>query len=983
MKKFYLINFLLILFFTAFAQEFEREDFNEGELPPTYTPNTPPSGNQFTVTANSGNSINGTPMLYIKSTQNQNGVYEVVFPIPLSAANFNLVSIAFAYAQIAQYGTRASFIHYPNGNINNPQQLWGSDQNSCDRGEPWFCNNFLFDVYISIPNFGPNDMFAFVFEDPTGSGTDLFAVDDIIWFGFEDNCNLMIREEAIQSATCADVDNGAIFASAFGGTPPYAFSIDGFPEQPIGDFFNLFAGDYTMIVTDADDCSAVLDFTIEAAPPLEISVSSTPANCKTGMVSQAVIEASGGTPPYSYKFSDGFFELGSSDGSLDSLDVGTWIAIVEDSEGCIAEIEFMIEEDIPFDISIETNNTTCPESYDGSATITANGTPPFVVELFSIVDEDTTFLFTSGLSISDITSGDYYVDVYDAFSCKTSGAFTIGFTYNTTLNLNITQPACANADGSLTAILENGVIPIEYTLSYEDFSGPVVVSSNNTGIFTDVPVSANLYSVSAIDANGCSDIQSFNISIVPILIQTDITNTKCADSEDGAIIALGFNGTPPYTYSLGSETNNTGIFTDLAAGTYSILVKDKLDCEATTTVTVESPDALEITVNKIAPLCFGQDGELNFEASGGTPPYLFKINNGGFGSTNNFQLPSGNYSITVRDDNGCEKTVQDSIPNTLEITADVDVLNVTCNGKKDGQIEVKNVRNAKAPVTYKLNGVAGGPAWNDLDIGNYIITITDGNNCTKTYNETIIQPDPLILNATPTDVTCSGRKDGKIEFSVTGGTPDYEISVDGGPWIFNLAEVTDLEAGEYDNQVRDANGCGDDDYAVVEQPNALFTDTVSVTPSTDNNGAIDISTVGGTPNYNYNWSNGATTQDIEDLASGDYWVVTEDANNCKTDTLYVTVPLVSSSPIAFQEGTIRLLNNPADKFLLLEIKIQHSNSTALNVQLINISGSVVLNKQLLLERERSQIDVEHLPGGIYFLRCQINNQSISRKIVIK
>ena len=149
-----------------------------------------------------------------------------------------------------------------------------------------------------------------------------------------------------------------------------------------------------------------------------------------------------------------------------------------------------------------------------------------------------------------------------------------------------------------------------------------------------------------------------------------------------------------------------------------------------------------------------------------------------------------------------------------------------------------------------------------------------------------------IASATP--VSCNGGTNGAVTLVVNGGTPAYSYSWSNGSVTQNL---TGVAAGTYTVTVTDANGCTITTSATVTQPLApLALSTTQVNTTCGNsNGSIDLTVVGGTAGYTYNWSNGAVTQDLSALLAGGYSVTVTDANGC-TATISVTIT-TSSAPI--------------------------------------------------------------------------------------
>jgi hypothetical protein len=224
--------------------------------------------------------------------------------------------------------------------------------------------------------------------------------------------------------------------------------------------------------------------------------------------------------------------------------------------------------------------------------------------------------------------------------------------------------------------------------------------------------------------------------------------------------------------------------------------------------------------------------------------------------------------------------------------------NILCYGDATGNISVQGSGGVKK-YTYTITGkdytgstisLSSGPI--DLDVfsfatlkaGDYVLTLTDQTGCQKSTTPiTLTQPlAPLqITNDISKSITCFGKKDGSITFSILGGTAPFKIQWAHGP---QGATLNNLEKGVYSVVITDAGGCKVDKQFVINEPQALDLST-TVTDALDcevqNSGAISINPFGGTPPYTYNWSNGSKTQNLSAIGPGSYSLELVDANGCR------------------------------------------------------------------------------------------------------
>jgi hypothetical protein len=160
------------------------------------------------------------------------------------------------------------------------------------------------------------------------------------------------------------------------------------------------------------------------------------------------------------------------------------------------------------------------------------------------------------------------------------------------------------------------------------------------------------------DSNCTSSVQAFLNG--PDLIQGTFTYTdvSCNELQDGSISVLGSGGNGNYTYDFGSGFVSSGLLSGLGAGTYSVTIQDGTGCSGTATATLNQPLAINV-FSYVVDENVASDGEINITVSGGVPPYTYSWTGPlGYTSTNEDigGLVSGNYTLSVLDDNGCIKT---------------------------------------------------------------------------------------------------------------------------------------------------------------------------------------------------------------------------------------------------------------------------------------------------------------------------------------
>jgi len=218
---------------------------------------------------------------------------------------------------------------------------------------------------------------------------------------------------------------------------------------------------------------------------------------------------------------------------------------------------------------------------------------------------------------------------------------------------------------------------------------------------------------------------------------------------------------------------------------------------------------------------------------------------------------------------------------------------VTCNGGSDGEIIVTPYFGVY-PFTYQWShdAMLNDSIASGLTAGDYTVTVKDARDSTEVVNIEILEPEPVNIAYTITDVSCYGGSDGAIDVTVSGGVSPYTYAWTGEGVSAEAEDQTGLTAGDYSLTVTDDQGCtGIENFTINEPLPITFdgtTKTDIVLPA-GCNGAIDLQVNGGTPDYVYDWTGPSgftlTDEDLTNLCdAGNYSVTVTDANGCTGDT---------------------------------------------------------------------------------------------------
>lgn len=439
-----------------------------------------------------------------------------------------------------------------------------------------------------------------------------------------------------------------------------------------------------------------------------------------------------------------------------------------------------------------------------------------------------------------------------------------------TINVNNHVLCNGQSNGSATAVPEGGSMP--YSYMWSNGSTSATVNNLNAGTHT-VTVTDNFASTATANV-------VISQPAMLVLNTPNITHVSCNGEDDGSITASASGGVGPYFFSWSNGSNGTTI-SNLTAGSYTVTVTDDNNCTRTATYTVNQPAALTINLGNLShETCQGQeDGSITITVSGGATPYFAEWSNGTIGLTNS-GLEPGNYSVTVTDENDCTKSASYTInPGGNVEVALVSLMDVSCNGGNDGAITVL-ASGGLAPYTYLWSNGSTGASISGLTAGNYLVTVSDDNNCEVVEAYTVNQPAPIVVTIGQTGVnTCFGQNNVTLTASATGGDDPYT-----GLWSNGVVGLvnSNLGAGTYTITITDESGCTNTASSVVTQPTQIVVNvaTTDETSSGANDGTATANVSGGTPGYSYLWSTGATTQTITGLAPGIYTVTITDTQTC-------------------------------------------------------------------------------------------------------
>lgn len=677
--------------------------------------------------------------------------------------------------------------------------------------------------------------------------------------------NLIVNSSPFATATttnasCNGFTNGSAILNIISGTAPYIENWGA--ASPT----NLSAGTYGYLVTDANGCSFTDSCIIYEPAAFTVNIISTDVLCSGSNDGTAVVSSSSLSSTY-------VWSSGQTTDSIYGLAAGSYSVDVIDQNGCVNTGFINITEPAPILVTEAINNVSCDGGTDGSISLNiSGGFTDYTINVagFSqvLTGGITTYTTPNVLPVNI-----YNYTVTDSNNCSYSSSINITSPPPISVSEVINNVSCFGFnDGSVNLSISGG------TPTYIEDWG-----SNNSS-----SLSVGTYNYTVTDNNGCIYTNAVSIS-EPSDIQISATqnNISTCGATDGSIDITTLGGSPPYSFNWSSGQNTEDI-NSLSSGTFTLTVTDANLCTSTHTVTLTEPTPPIVSYTQTNTTCnAGSDGSIDVSVSGGLNPYQYSWSNSAT-SQDVSNLSAGIYTLNVTDANNCIVIESITITQPTAINVSSTQTNVTnCNGN-DGSIDI-STSGGTGIYTYLWSNSATTEDVFNLTAGIHSVDVTDANNCTSTFNFTIIEPNGITSTENITNVACFGENSGSVTINILGGQPPYTENWNG----YNPVNLT---AGNYIYTVTDNQNCSFSNLVVITEPQELVvTENIThVLCKDENTGSVGLNISGGTSPYNENWG----TSNPNTLFDGTYTYTLTDANGCTfNNQVIISEPDLLSSSI--------------------------------------------------------------------------------------
>ncbi|TRX07877.1 T9SS type B sorting domain-containing protein [Flavobacterium gawalongense] len=711
-------------------------------------------------------------------------------------------------------------------------------------------------------------------------------------------------------------------------------------------FSNLSAGTYNAIVKYAlagTDCFSTAQTIAITQPSTALTASagvSELAGCgPSGEGKIRITNPQGGTVPYEYSFDNQATWTTANEAYKAS---GTYTVYIRDANGCIFAMPNIVIDPVPVEptIAVEDPVYNCDGTAKSNVTVTTvpNANYSYQHLLDGVANTNAPSNVFTNLTTGNHTISVKYISTTSALSCIPQSDFFIvvpsgnAFTASISGVKNLSCSGTNNGEITIAAQNFDTTKGFQYSIDngvnwFTQMTSPYTITGLANGTY-NVKVRYDVTSTG-------SCVQSFTqILTAPAPLVTTAGVTSLATCTVGATItASSTGGTTAYRYELWDATGttnvqpsqNTGIFTNVAPGTYIVRGYDANNCtDDTVVLTVVTPPTLTATLDPSSDVCFDSvnQASLVVNASGGTSPYVYSLDGAPSQNSNTFNnVGIGTHSIVVTDSFGCTAIIS-NITIAPQLTAAItNIKTLDCTASPNAVI-TGTITGGNAPfVVTVLSGTGPGTiaqptattfTYTTAVASSYQFQIQDAKGCSTTVTASINPLVPVTATLNPVNPSCNGVSDGSVQIIPSGGVGPYTYSFNGSSFT-STTLYSGLSAGiAYAYEVRDSKNCPFTGTVTLTQPTALVASATatafSCSPTnTKQSATLTIAVpVTGTAPYQYSFNGGGYT-DTNTLTVNDngtnqtipYSV--RDANGC-TDGDSVTL-LKLNPPIAGTIGT--------------------------------------------------------------------------------
>lgn len=774
------------------------------------------------------------------------------------------------------------------------------------------------------------------------------------------------------NVTCSGSANGTATANLNGanGTVNYIWSNGGNTKT----ISNLGPGNYTVTATDNNGCTIVLTTQVTSPQPLALSLGNQTNILCVGQTGAATMNASGGTSPFTFSWSNG-----ATTQTASNLNAATYTCTTTDSKGCTAKQS----------VQIKLTDVNPPQLSLKNATVSLNSTG--FVNL-------TPAMFDNGSVDLECSINSWTISP-TIFDCEQLGVRTV--------TLTATDKNGNTATGTAQATVVDNTAPVITCPQGQTVSAcastvffPKATVTDNCSVANNsitltagmpsgssFPVGATQQTYTYSDFGGNTVSCNFTITVLaPFDAAVTAAPATCTTACNGSATASVTNGSATYHWSNGQTA---AVATNLCQGIYTVTITDQMGCTQVRQVNVDAGNApgYAVNINATQASCAGScDANAQIFVTGGAGFPAIQWSNGQSGSTGT-DLCQGMYEVTLTDPAGCSQMQQVQIG-----FHDIQAPNVICPSNiirgncqttvVFDQPQVFDNCIIDLQQLQQTGGLASGAVFPEgVTTQSFNYTDTGGNTGQCSFTVTILSAATVQISSTQT--LCPNSCNGTASVVVTNGQAPFGFAWSNG---MSNSSILNLCGGTYTVTISESNGCTQVQTVTVNQPTpiTITVDDVVNDAGGVGSGSISVSISGGTAPYTYLWTrNGqllSFAQDITGLTAGLYNLVVTDANGCTVSGTSVTISTTVATGEAAQTLESRIYPNPAHSEVFIQMGA--NDVETVHLQIFDMQGKQLRETDIMtVNNEPVRIDIEDLQTGILMFHLTDGIHTVVKKVV--
>ncbi|MDR1667614.1 MAG: gliding motility-associated C-terminal domain-containing protein [Bacteroidales bacterium] len=502
----------------------------------------------------------------------------------------------------------------------------------------------------------------------------------------------------------------------------------------------LAAGSYELNIRNkrlSGYCDTTLVFTLRQPP--EITVTATiPSHdgfeiaCygqKTGTIE---IDVAGNYSEYQFRWDSPNGEiLHPASQNQYNLPAGDYrLDVTYGVSGCVLQKQYVLRQPPAIEPNAVIQDVTCYGASDGAVSLSPSGGIPGYRYLWQTPDFGIYISHPTRQNQTDMPPGTYWLVITDTSECVKAITLEIREPDEIKANITAEDPTCTPGNDGFITLQPTGGAP-DYSYSW---------STGSTG--RDITgLSEGDYTVTITDSNNCTATDSARINTPGnLMVEAEVVSNyngyqvACYGGRSGKINLKIPNGRMPYTCQYILDGNMMDLDPQHAvAGNYQIQVTDQFNCSGVATVLLAQPSKMQLTAVVAEPSCADYDnGSIRTAVTGGVGPYTYYWSGTGADTPVAEQLQAGQYAMTVIDGNQCEIDTLFHLSQPEAIQIQWETVDAYCPEIPDGSIRSR-VTGGVAPYVYRWQGLGSAlPELNEITSGQYMLEVTDDQNCTAT-----------------------------------------------------------------------------------------------------------------------------------------------------------------------------------------------------------------------------------------------------------